>query len=81
MKRKKDITFKLRPNVIEKDNACVTKLKDLIKENLNPFNKEDKECLLNLAMGKSVSKETENIFLNIIKIGNAERIKSIDDCI
>ena len=74
MKRKEDITFKLRPNVIKKDNACVTKLKNMIKENLNPFNMEDKEHLFNLATGKSVSKETENFLLNIVKIGNASAL-------
>ena len=68
-------------NVIIEDNACVTKLKDMIKWNLNPFNREDKGHLFNLATGKSVSKETENFFLNIVKIGNSERTKFIDDCI
>ena len=42
---------------------------------------EDEEHLFNLATGKSVSKETENFFLNIVKIGNSERTKFIDDCI
>ena len=53
----------------------------MIKEDLNPFNMEDKEHLFNLATGKSVSKETEDFLLNIVKIGNAERTRIIDDCI
>ena len=42
---------------------------------------EDEEHLFNLATGKSVSRETENLFLDIVKIGNLERTKLIDGCI
>ena len=45
---KENITFKFHPNVIEKDNACNTNLKDIIKEDLNP-----------LATSKSVSTKTK----------------------
>ena len=38
MKKKEDITYKLRPDVIRKDNECVSKLTKMIKDNLNPFN-------------------------------------------
>ena len=38
MKKKEDITFKLRPAVIRKDNESVSKMRKMIKENLNPFN-------------------------------------------
>ena len=53
----------------------------MMKEDLNPFNMEDKKHIFNLATGTSVSKETENFLLNIVKIGNAEQTMIFDDCI
>ena len=81
MKKKEDVTFKLRPDVIRKDNECVSKLRQMIKENLNPFNLEDKEHLFNIATGKSVTKETEDFLLHVVEIGNAARITFINECI
>ena len=81
MKKKEDITYKLRPDVIRKDNECVSKLRGMIKENLNPFNMDDKEHLYNIATGKSVSKQTEDFLLHVLEIGNKERIKFINECI
>ena len=60
------------------DNESVSKLRKMIKENLNPFNLKDKEHLFNIATGKSVCKETED-FLG--EIGNAELVKFIKECI
>ena len=81
MKMKEDITSKLRPHIIKNDNECVTKIGKIIKENLNPFNMSDQNHLFNIASGKSAHENTDKFLLNIVKLGDAELLKFVSECI
>ena len=82
MTSKEDISAKLKPFNIKKDNECMNKLLDIIQDNLNPFHQDiDHSRLYNIATGKSVKKETEEFLLNVTSIGNDLREKFIVECI
>ena len=79
--KKEDISAKLKPHNIRKDNECVGKLVKIIQDNLNPFDASEPNHLFNLATGKSAKKETEDFELNIAQIGNEKRKQFISECI
>ena len=82
MMNKEDISDKLKPYNIRKDNDCVNKLMDIIQANMNPFDiNNDRSKLYNLATGKSVQTETEEFLLNVNTIGRKRREQFIQECI
>ena len=81
LSKKEDISSKLKPHNIKKDNICINKIITIINDNLNPFQTTDHGHLYNIANGRSVSPTTANFSLNIFQLGQKERIKFISDCI
>ena len=50
------------------------KIKSVIENSLNPFNKDaDPDCLFNIYTEKSYKKDTEDFLSNVESIGNEAR--------
>ena len=80
--RKEDVSADLKKNQIKKDHTNLKKVVAMIEETMNPFDvKIDQNHLFNIGTGKCSKIETAEFLLNVLEIGNKERVKFIDECI
>ena len=72
----------MKASNINKDKVAVKEIKYLIKNSLNPFNKDaDPGRLFNICTGKSCKKGTGDFLFNVESIDNEARKSFIQDCI
>ena len=79
---KEDITKDICHYKIRNDNASLDKIKEMIKETMNPFDVNiDPDKLYNLGTGKAVSNKTEEFMLNIKANGEKYKKAFLEECI
>lgn len=76
-----DCIRELEGHRIEKDQKCLDNIIDAFNNNINPFDdRVDKDKLINIATGRSASKEIADFFLTIIQLGDDLKKKFIVEC-
>ena len=81
MSNKEDVAKDLKRHRREYDNKCISKIKDMIVDTINPFSQNlDATSLYNLGTGKRAKEETEHFLLHFMDIGNDAREAFISEC-
>ena len=79
--KNEDITEGLKTHRIKRDQRDLEKIKQMIVDNINPFNPDlEKDKLFNISTGKAASEDTQNFLLNVMKIGKDRRDTFIEEC-
>lgn len=81
LKIRQDVTEDLQPYNLKRNRENIDKLLESFHSHVNPFSESlDLDTLINITTGKSCTKETENVFLNVDGIGRKDREAFIDEC-
>ena len=81
MKEANDDIKELRPLQIQKEQADLTKDKEVISSTINPFKEEvNKDILFNINTGFQASIKTENYLLTTLAVGEQRRDAFIAEC-
>ena len=81
MSKKEDVTSSMKPHRIKNDNASLRAILTMVKETMNPFDRElDPIHLYNIGTGKAASDNSEKFIFTSNKVGKELRSKFIDEC-